>query len=245
MNLSSFSAKVLVTSLLVLSTTGLAFAKGYGYKGENYKAEVPCPPPVMLRDGFYLGAQVGYDSYRVREDVYFVPPSFNLFDSDPVINATGWLGGLFLGYGRYLTDLFYLGGEVYGNYSSASGDWSALTKSRNFYYKNDFDVRGSWGLNLIPGLRLNDTTLGYIKIGYNWARFNSDETVYGLGKFDDDHNTEHGWSAGLGLETLLWDEWSVRTEYNHICYDDFHSNLGTEFNPSDNQFTVGLVYHFA
>lgn len=261
MNLSSFS-KVLVTTLLVASSS-LAFAK-MGYKGENFKGEAPCPPPVMLHDGFYVGAQVGYEAFRVRRNVFLnVRPRVTVFEADPALNASGWLGGLFVGYGRYLCDLYYLGAEVYGNWSGARAHWHAHVFNPNLLFDTDFRVRGSWGINLVPGIRLNDTSLGYFKIGYNWARFDfdRDHNNFVFNNFnnfnnDDDgssgNRSRNGWSLGLGIETLLWENWSVRTEYDHIWFrnrnnnhdDDVFVNNGNRFNAQDNQFLVGLVYHF-
>ncbi|HEX4045920.1 MAG TPA: outer membrane beta-barrel protein [Gammaproteobacteria bacterium] len=228
-----------VSALAISSTVVAATHHQHGnYKGENYKGEamaVPCPPPKMLMSGVYLGAQVGYDYLRVRESFADV--------ANPPVAATGWLGGLFLGYGQYLTDLFYLGGEVFGNYSGAQGTYR-ITDATVGTFSSKFQARGSWGLALIPGLRLNDTTLGYVRLGYNWASFKANGALVGVASFSKT-NTSNGFNFGVGMETLLVDNWSVRTEYNHTYYNSFNSALGTKFDPSDNTFTVGLVYHFA
>jgi opacity protein-like surface antigen len=58
-------------------------------------------------------------------------------------------------------------------------------------------------------------------------------------------NTSGGFNFGLGLETLIVTNWSVRTEYSHTWYNDFTGRLGTKFGPSDNLFMLGLLYHFS
>jgi len=70
---SSTSKKVLVGALMLATTTSVAFA-AKNYKGEgNFKGEamapaaVPCPDVPSLKDGFYIGLQGGYDSYRVKD----------------------------------------------------------------------------------------------------------------------------------------------------------------------------------
>ncbi|RDI44549.1 outer membrane protein [Aquicella lusitana] len=244
MNLSSFKMKVLTASLILASSTGVAFAKGY--KGEaNYKGEAmaaPCPPPKMLKDGWYVGGQVGYDSYRVRQNIN--TPSTSDIIGNPVLNATGWVGGLFLGYGQYLTDLFYLGGEIFANVSDADENYS-LTDTVGTY-NSKFEVNSSYGLALLPGLRLNDTSLGYIRLGWNWANLKGKENITGGASSSKSH-TSNGFNLGLGLETLVYENWSVRTEYSHTWYNSFNSGgtFGTKFNPSDNQFMLGVLYHFA
>jgi opacity protein-like surface antigen len=277
MNFSSFSLKVLTASLVLASTTGLAFAKGANYKGEAvYKDQAPCPAPVMLKDGFYIGAEAGYDSYRVRANHSLsvtdpVDSDVLTASSNPAISATGWVGGLFLGYGRYLTDMFYLGGELLGTYSGAESSFnnfaSVLQPSgENDYFNTNrkFEVNGMWGLALLPGIRLNDTSLGYVRLGYSWVNVKGKisatvtdvaaETSVVTNTFfsRSKTNTSSGFNFGLGIETLLWDNWSVRTEYTHYYYNSISANVSTsagtissKFDPSDNQFMLGINYHFA
>src|SRR3990167_5796972 len=140
MKLSSTAGKILVTSLIFASATGLAMAKNY--KGD-YKGE--CPVPPMLKDGFYLGGQVGYDSYRVREDIN--TPSESDIEGNPAINATGFVGGLFVGYGQYF-NMYYLGGEAFANWTGADHSYS-LTDT-NGTYNNKFEADSSYGLALLP-----------------------------------------------------------------------------------------------
>lgn len=246
--MSLVSTTMKVTSALVIfaSATGLALAGGY--KGESYKGEsvvAPCPQPCMLKDGFYVGAQVGYDSYRVRQTVTLAAPV--VVGINPVLNATGWVGGLFLGYGQYMSDYFYLGGEIFGNASDARTSWAATAGAVS--YTTSVRARGSWGLALLPGVRLNDTSLGYIRLGWNWVSLRARETLTAISDIART-NTSNGFNYGVGIETLLYDMWSVRAEYSHTGYTNFTSNntivgTSTRFNPSDNQFMLGLIYHFA
>lgn len=244
MRLSSKTAKVLATSLLLASTTGVALAKNY--KGEaSYKDEAPCPPPAMLKTGWYLGGQVGYDSYRVRESVS--GPDVTDLSTSGVFNATGWVGGLFLGYGQMLSDMFYLGGEIFGNVSGADDTvLSVSDPDEPLSGTQKFEVNGSYGLALLPGLKLNDATLGYLRFGWNWANLKSKNTITdeGVTVTGNKSNTSNGFNFGLGLETLLVDNWSVRTEYSHTWYSSFNAN-GVSVKPSDNQYMLGVIYHFA
>lgn len=240
MKASSISVKILATALVLASSTGVALAKNY--KGESSFKDMPaCPPPVMLKDGFYLGAQVGYDSYRVREG--FSSPVLNY---NPVINNTGWVGGLFLGYGQYLSDLFYLGGEIFGNLNGSSVS-NNMRDNDGDVWTNKFTTNGSYGLALLPGLRLNDTSLGYLRLGWNWANLKGANTVTDAGVqiFNGSNSkTANGFNFGLGIETLLMTNWSVRTEFNHTWYNSFNAG-NTSYNASDNQFMLGLLYHFS
>ena len=242
MKVSSTPVKVLASALVLAATSGIAFAKNY--KGEAVYKDM-CPPPVMLKDGFYLGAQVGYDSYRVRTSIDH-PNGLGL-TANPVQNVSNWVGGLFLGYGQYLTDLFYLGGEIFGTLNNGSQRVNISTATLGSF-SSKFETNNSYGLALLPGLRLNDTSLGYLRFGYNWANLKGSDSITtpaGVTTSTSKSNTSGGFNFGLGLETLIVTNWSVRTEFSHTWYDNFSSRFGTKYSPSDNLFMLGLLYHFS
>lgn len=246
-----FSAlsKVAVTSLLLASVASVGFARTHHhmpakevYK-DSFKDTVPCPALPSLMGGFYVGAQAGYDAYRLRNSVTDDGGSFSSINS-----ATGWVGGLFLGYGQYFNDLYYLGGEVLGNYNGNSQIIGSGVDAAGGSFSNKVQAKGTWGLALIPGLKLNETTLGYIRLGYDWTnfQFNANGVVAGEAFSGSKSSTQGGFDFGLGLETLVYQNWSVRTEYNHVWYNSMNANgadVTGSVNPSDNQFTLGVVYH--
>ena len=236
LHLSALTFAVAVT--LLGSTSSLAAPQKEEFKNE---VAVPCPTPPSLKSGFYLGGQVGYDAYRVRQSINLAGNDPDGDVLNPVIGANGWMGGLFLGYGAYFDDLYYLGGEVFGNASNAQQRFS-LTDTDGTYYSK-VEVNGSYGIALIPGTKLNNTSLGYVRLGYSWANIKINESL--PASSISKSNMSHGFDFGVGIETVVLNGWSVRTEYNHTYYSSFNTSFGTSFSPSDNQFTVGLLYHFA
>lgn len=251
MNLSSFTVKALAASLL-LATTGLAYANGYAsnhpapppprvdFKG--MKGEAPCPPPPALLDGFYVGAQVGYDSYKFHQNVGVQP----LIYANPTSYATGGVGGLFLGYGKYFWDMWYIGLEVYGNYGDPDTSYAATIPPINLAsYNGKFSARGNWGIVAIPGIKLADTLLAYSKLGYNWSNLQVNEGIVPITQPGFNRNTSRNANAflwGFGLESLVWAEWSLRAEFVHGNL----SSIGafSTFKPSFNEFMLGVSYHF-
>ncbi len=236
--------KVLQLSAIALGVlvASTAFAAG-GYKGEGatYKGEMPAPCPVEkgLMGGFYLGGQVGYDMYRVKASLN----SFGTTNS-PNFNAQGFVGGLFAGYGQYF-NTGYLGAEVFGNYSNANESYSLGDPS--LAYTSKFNASGAYGVAFLPGLKLNNSTLGYVRLGYGRSRVKGQDTISQTGVGSDSTSKSSwvsGFQYGLGLETLLVDNWSVRTEYSRTDYGSI-SNTASSYKPSNNQFMVGLLYHFA
>src|SRR5436190_9379333 len=243
MNFSSFSLKVLAASLVLASASGFAA----NYKGD-YKGEAPCPLPPSLMDGFYLGGQVGYDSFKVRQSSDFVTADgLSSASSSVALGSAGWMGGSFLGYGQYFSNFYYLAGEIYGNYSGVDQTNSANTLNPAFSTasSNKAEVNGTFGLSLLPGIKLNDATLGYLRLGYAWTKFkgNFASTFNGTGSglpiatvSGSNSKTEGGWDLGVGIETLLVQNWSARLEYNHIWYSNFSSSASNAFASASTTF---------
>ncbi len=266
--LSLLTVGMSIAALVLASTSSLAAGyKAENYKGEVYKGEAPCPVEPSLKDGFYVGAQVGYDMYRVKDEVDVLDNDGNALSSDPTLNANGWAGGLFLGYGKYF-DQFYLGAEIFGNASGAksSSDTDVITETGDLLsVDSDVKVKSEYGISILPGYKVNNTSLLYIRVGYNWAKIDHDVDFDGIGAgdlplsmSDDESNTVHGWSGGVGIETLLADNFSVRAEYTYTKYNNA-SNSGDDDDAvfstasvdsdldhlADNQFMLALIYHIS
>ena len=266
--LSLLTVGMSIAALVLASTSSLAAGyKAENYKGEVYKGEAPCPVEPSLKDGFYVGAQVGYDMYRVKNEIDVVDGDGDVLSTNPTLSAHGWAGGLFLGYGKYL-DQFYLGGEIFGNGSGAksSSDTDVGTAAGELLsVDTDIKIKSEYGVSLLPGIKVNNTSLLYLRVGYNWAKLDHDVDATGIpasgipySLSDDESSTVHGWSGGVGIETLLADNFSVRAEYTYTKYnnasngdDDDFATLGTAAVASDldhladNQFMLALVYHIS
>jgi opacity protein-like surface antigen len=251
--LSSICLAVITSALLLTSTAGFAT----NYKGEgNYKGEVapaPCPQPLYLKDGFYVGVNALYDNYRTRVTRSFVLGTSS-GSSTNVVASNGWGGGAFAGYGMYFNNLYYLAGEIFVDGSSASQAISStstaigaggVTNNANF----KASASASWGVSVLPGLKLNDSSLGYIRLGYEGARlrgqqFGSTTSAGGLSSYGSSSKWLSGFNYGVGLETAVYQNVSVRGEFNHTGYGSTSAG-GASFSPTDNQYTLGLIYHFA
>jgi opacity protein-like surface antigen len=233
----------------VLLAASMAFAGQAEH--QSYKGEVPCPPQLMLMDGLYIGAAVGYDSYRIRNDAVFVATPTTFISYDPVLNAAGLVGGGFLGFGHYFPSFYntYLGFELFGNASDAGTDAQAVVTAislASVEYSTHIHVRSNYGLSLLPGIKLNNATLLYIRLGYNWSNIDVDDYVLvnnGLALNSIYDVTSSGFNYGIGLETAIRPHVSLRAEFTHTDYSDFTTYLDTHISPADNQFMLGLVLH--
>lgn len=250
--LSTIFVAISAASLVFMSTTSFAMSKHHkveNYKGEaNYKAEVPppCPPIKMLLDGFYVGAGVSYDSYRFSNSYSRVDDEDALSFSNHT-SARGWDGELNIGYGRYW-DAFYLAGELHGVVSGADGssNVSITLDGENANGHGNVKARGSWALSLLPGLKLNDSTLAYIRLGYIQTDFkaNGSITLDGVTTSNSNSKWKGGFLGGVGMESYVADNVSLRGEYQYSAYSNFSNNFGHS-RPSNSSFTLGLQYHFA
>jgi opacity protein-like surface antigen len=281
--LSAIFVAVSAASLLMVSTAGIAAHKSThkvaaqnNFKGEaNFKAEVPppCPPIMMLHDGFYLGVGLGYDAYKFHGNttgtVTTTGTSTVIYSETASYNsaATGWMGGIFAGYGRYF-DWAYLGLEINANTSNASGTNSYINNFGNASFKGQ--ARTSYGIALLPGMKVNDSSLLYVRLGYLRTNFK--------GSFSDTNNVattiggvtipagtvsgsssewRGGFDLGIGIETYVAEDVSVRGEYNHTWYNSKSTSavpyvVGTatvgatgKYTLSNNEYMLSLLYHFA
>lgn len=224
---------ILASTIFVTSAT---FAHRVDHLRNSFK-DYCCPPPPTLHDGFYVGLQGGYDSYRVRQKI-----NLGAVNSNPVLNASGVVGGILFGYGQpIINDKVYLGAELFANSSNASTTYTSTLGAPVGAYTGKFVVNSNYGGAFLPGYYLTPATLTYIRFGYSYAKMKYTESFTGASAAKS--KTSSGLNLGLGLETLLCDRFSGRLEYTHVFYNSFSTSNGTVTNPSNNQVMVALIYH--
>lgn len=244
---------------------------------ENYKNEslTPCPETRLLLNGFYAGLNGGYDGYKVKSN-YDVPPLVahvpNEMSGSVSEMVDGGAAGLFVGYGMDFENFYrtYLGLEVFGNWMDQSKTYN---ESANLTLFPTFPaggilvnegltiktkVRGNIGISLLPGIRLNDATLLYVRLGYNWARISVNQTAFTNASLEDlignvtpignaalisdQSKYTGGFNYGMGIETRIYQNWSARVDYSYTSYNNFDGLSFARIQPSDSRFMLGLVY---
>ena len=192
--------------------------------------------------GFYLGGSVGANMTRAETSTtvadsvsYFTPP-------DPLQISNAGKGGSDLsewnesfglqgGYGHQFGGLFI------GIEASAQTLSFSETRSRTVEYLsssgNDFTLRQSveaqWMASLRPRLGwAQDRWLAYVTGGVAMTRVEmdyrfNDTTSFVASSRSKSEKTKLGWTAGIGGEYAIDENWSIRTEY---LYSNFGS-LGT------------------
>lgn len=242
--LTAITTAISAAALLTISSS--SFAAHANYKAD-YKSEAPCPPEVFLKDGFYLGIGLGYDAYKIRQSTSVSLPG-RTATANPPLSAKGWNGSIFAGYGQYF-DYFYIAGEILALGPDTQTTWGSGSTVAG-QHNNKVNVHATYGISLLPGVRLNNTSLFYVRLGYLRTDFSNNQsgTIPSTGATYSSSNSEwkNGFNYGLGIETLVYDNVSVRGEYTYTQYgSSFGSNSITSYKPSNNQFVLGVLYHFA
>lgn len=223
---------------LTLLTTIIAFSSASAAK--DYKNEAPCPTPPSLKEGWYIGGQLGYDSFRNHNIID--TPSTSTIVSHPRLGAYGWAYGLLLGYGYMYNPWLYFGFEIFADASNFSQQMNITTTGST--YSNNFISQSMIGFGFLPGIKITDSTLTFGKLGWNRAVVQVEETLTGSVP-STRTNDSMGFVFGFGIETLIKNNWSLRTEIDHIYLNSFNTNpYGTNVTPTDNQFMLALIYHF-
>lgn len=204
---------------------------------------------LNLKDGYYVGIAAGYDVYKMANKIIFQDEDTqNKFTSNPDLALNGMVGDFFLGYGKQFgrNESLYLGLELFANGSAADNDFQTNIPSFPVIIDSDMVVNGNYGLSAIPGLMINNTTMLFLKLGYSWSIISIDETVripFNSIEYTDEV-TVGGFMYGIGLESALYDQFTLRAEYSHTDYNSFETVSKATVIPTRNQFLLGLVYHF-
>jgi len=232
-----------------LATANLAFADA-NVPSNDYKNEVlpvTCSQGLMLKDGFYIGANAGYDTFKIKLQPNAIVGGAGGagLTGNLDVSSTGFVGGLYAGYGMYLNNWGYVGGEFFGSGTTANHHLGlSLGAAR---YDNDLQQYGNWGVSFVPGVKFSESTLVYARLGWSQARFKSTELAVFAGNVEGSTNISwrSGFNYGLGVETAVYQNISLRGEVNHTSYSNFTNGLGTKYSPYETQVMLGISYHLA
>ena len=187
-------------------------------------ASVALMPSVAVAqdwDGLYGGMTLGYVAHDATHSFSNLAPSG---DSDP----DGLLYGGFLGYALQNGQMVY-GGELDFEGSTASGSYTNLTgatsggRAEQNWQGSVRAVLGFAG-NLGPNPALFYATAGW---AYGDFDFQGGPAAGFAGNEYSD--TLDGWTVGLGIDTRLVNDWSLRTEYRYTDYGNANGNLAPAF----------------
>ena len=210
----------------------------------------------------YVGVEGGFQSLNSDMSVSVVDADgINQGNNSSSATADGGVGDVFVGVvSQPIPHKMSLALEA--NLTGFSAETSAS------YYDSytDFTARTQWkynfGVSLIPGYLLTDTTTLYARMGIGYGEYTSKgsgnvdkfapaQNIPGyLGDFIDH---DFSYRLGAGVETAITPKWYVRLEYDYWHYnavdpDDFSNEnqnvVSYTFHPSSNTVMLGVSYHF-
>jgi outer membrane immunogenic protein len=112
----------------------------------------------------------------------------------------------------------------------------------------------------------HDRWLVYGKAGVAWEHtdYTSNWTVAGVPLFSgagsDNSSNQVGWTVGTGIEWAIWDNWSIKAEYDYLDFGNktvaingsilpgivnFPASFGLENTQHINEFKAGLNWRFS
>ena len=201
---------------LAMLAGGSALADGMA---RGSMKDVPVAVPTW--SGFYLGAGLGYGHLIAKNCYNEVSSEFpagfaSSFDGE---GASGGFGTVVLGFDRQIRDRYVVGLFTEFDWSSIEISYQdTLTPEQTFRVDRTFSI-GARG-----GFLLTQTSLLYLTGGYSWSHGKN------KGYFDIDNEEGffpgrrtldlQGFFAGIGMETQLGRNLSLRGEVRYTMYDD-------------------------
>lgn len=151
------------------------------------------------------------------------------------LGAGGIFGEVTVGYDYMLSDRVLIGAFAdarFGNIGLSMEVGGPEGKITNNY---GFDVAARLGYLLTP------TTLGYALGGYSWQH--TDVDFPGPAGFDLDSDRD-GYVLGLGVETVIATNWTLKSEYRYANYgtEPFIGVGGPDTETSTHTFHIGANY---
>ena len=180
---------------------------------------------MMFKKLLLAGLMAGVISQAAYAGNFYIGPSVMLnYLSADHSNYHALSPRVSLGYGGIVTDNFYLAGELTATPGSIDLK-NDYTKGTNENTK----ITHTYGLSIIPGIKVTDTTMVYGRIGAVESYFNSQ------------NKTAAGAQVGLGVQMSIAPSWDLRGEYIYTGYRSVSSSVGS---PKSNAIGVGLIHNF-
>jgi outer membrane immunogenic protein len=237
----SMRSKFLYAGLACVSALALTSAA----RAADLVQPAPSPvPPAAVEGfgwtGFYVG--VGGGAGVVVHDLSSNLNGINGPGSGGNVDFNGIGGeGVFgqaeVGYDYLMTNRFLIGAFADARFGNIGPKVNIPGGSITAEEDYGFDVGARAGYLVTP------TSLVYVLGGYSWQHFHIGSSPSGF--IDYNHNS-NGFIAGVGMETALRGNWSLKTEYRYAEYESYGFIPGGLLNdkPSSHTFHVALDYRF-
>jgi outer membrane immunogenic protein len=239
-------------TLLASAALSLLTVSAFGADMEMPPIKGPLAPPPFTWTGCYAGGQAGggFGQKDLNDSVGIVSPLTGFTSAN--LNINGYMLGGQIGCDYQFAFNWVAGiegaasgGNIGGSTSVATpgiaGDSATFKETTDLLTSVTARVGYTW-----------DRWLLYVKGGAAWAseRYSAFDVA---GNYDfEGLETRFGWTAGAGVEWALWNDWSVKLEYDYYGFGThsvtFIDNVSGTVGPLDIKQNIqviklGLSFH--
>ena len=211
------TSKLIKTGLVLAALLAAPFAANAAdLRAPTYKAPAYVAPSVPSWTGFYVGLNAGYGFGDANWS--------GVLDPSP----TGFLVGGTIGYN------LQTGSWVWG--LEADLAWSNMKDSLPSGHKTE-----------LPWFGTARGRIGYAGWGSMMPYFTAGAAFAGVDNTRPSgtaSDTMIGWTAGVGLEYMLWSNWSVKFEYLYADLGSADGPAATTIDVTTNIVRAGINYRF-
>jgi len=216
----------------VRDTNQFSWFAGILLTGGDEKGVTKSKLPDADWNGFYIGAAAGISPVRSEERLSLTgaPPLSTAH------SATDALGGAFAGYNQQIGSLL-LGTEL------------------DVEYAGELSARGSTPFGVSP--RVDAAGAARARLGFSFGRIApylaggiALADYHGSTLAEDSTAARAGWTAGLGFDYRLSDQWSARLEWRRVdlaastYFSNYIDNTSTRGRLSADMLSMGFAYSF-
>lgn len=214
-----------------------ALLAGLGFAGTAIASDLsfPVPPPPSFSwQGFYVGVNGGFGGDRFDYSLFEDPDPVPVATAD--LTSSGFVYGGQIGYNFLVGPSFVLGVEADIQGSTIEGNLGiVLDPALNAHMGSSVDwfgtVRGRAGWAY-------DRFLLYVTGGWAYGRTTAFINGDFIGPFSLSQSFNgNGWTAGVGGEVAITDNWTLKTEYLYV-------DLGTATIASGGGYSLTQDTHF-
>ena len=185
-------------------------------------------------DGPYL--QLGAGISNTTNDYNISYEGFSILN--PKLANNAFMGQVLAGYSKGFGSKFNVAGNIYydlGNEDAGSTsilEWSVTLQTK---------LKNVWGVTFEPGYYFTDTTLGYVKIGYQRGDISAHGAILGgdLGYADVSSGSVGALTLGVGMKQLITSNIYLGLEISNTQYGSenlqgtYNDNTGSHAIPSE------------
>jgi opacity protein-like surface antigen len=183
-------------------------------------------------NGLHVGGGLAYDKGTLKETSSFGGVTSTLTEGNDKHEAGLNLNG---GYGATVGGQFHVAGEL--SYQSLFGKTES---SFGNIFSTSSKLKDVWALSILPGFKLGDRTLAYVRLGYAKAK----GEFKGFTSAGTESKDFNGVLYGLGMKHAFTEHLAVVFEYQNLDMKAKDLQSGFSAKPGGNGFLLGVQYGF-